>query len=400
MCDIPYRRKETDRAILLMLGESAYTDLVLKIITNHYRKVIFIRTSNYPFLQVFTCRFYENKKKVNKLFQVKVYYPRKKVLRVAFLPITFIIRFFGITMLGFISKWYNHSVIDVCVAEGPENALLALFLKKLRVIDKVVYWAGDWFLFPSENVDFITFLNNVLNSCFDKFCFSKCNGVWNFTERIQRARQLRWKIKIPKSREKIVPPPFPVPINSTSLAQRKSIVFVGHPRKFHGLEIAINALAKASKEIPDLRLEIVGFSEYLHTLLDHARAIGVYDKIVLHNYVPPIRLREIMKNGLCGLAIFTNEKQNFSYFTIPSKVLHYLEAGMPVLTTRYHGVAELIISAGAGILVNCSSDSVSKAIIELAMNQNLFGSISLNAIRLARLYSSGEHLVKAINEVL
>jgi glycosyltransferase involved in cell wall biosynthesis len=229
------------------------------------------------------------------------------------------------------------------------------------------------------------------------------DNVWNFTSKIMYARYRYWHSRVFKSssNERVVPPPFNMPCARGNNQKRRNVIFIGVPRSFHGLEIVVEALSDLIKSYSDLKLEIIGQSEYLSKIIEYAIRLGVGNNVIFHGYIPTYdkRINEIMRNGICGLAIMMPSYENFSYYTWPSKILHYLENGLPVITTKYCGVADVIERFKVGIVVNCTCHDIKRAIELLIKDSDRFYKIQRNIIKMATQFANGGHLMKLLKEV-
>ena len=184
-------------------------------------------------------------------------------------------------------------------------------------------------------------------------------------------------------------------------SRKRSIGFLGVLRKGQGLELVIKTVSELKKKGIDITLEIVGTSYYRQCLEDYAKELDVDDRVVFHGYIEDEKkVTGILQECICGLALFQVGKENYTYYTWPSKVGFYFECGIPVIITRSAVVACEIEKEKLGIVVNSDLKSVSDAICTLATDENLLEEFKGNISNFVHLRSSGREMNKAIMRLL
>lgn len=141
-----------------------------------------------------------------------------------------------------------------------------------------------------------------------------------------------------------------------------AVLFVGGDWDRKGLGVAIEALAQArAAGARDLRLWVVGRgNERQYSSL--ARSRGVGDSVTF--FGPRTDTERFYQSS----DIFVLPTH---YEALPLVVLEALAAGLPVVATPVHGVAELFNGRRPGILVERTPDSVGEALAELARNPDI-----------------------------
>ena len=120
-------------------------------------------------------------------------------------------------------------------------------------------------------------------------------------------------------------------------AQRNSnpfftVVFAGTVARRNELHCAIHAVSILKKEIPNLRLRIVGGGPDLSRLKEMAQSLQVEREVKFQGWVPLEKLPALLAECNVGLASYANDA--FGDLVFPEKALDALLAGLPVLCSR------------------------------------------------------------------
>jgi len=157
----------------------------------------------------------------------------------------------------------------------------------------------------------------------------------------------------------------------------KIVLFLGRLNWKKGLDTLIPAFKRVAEKVPDVRLVIAGGDE------------GGYQKKI-EKLVSDANLKE----RVCFInAIKGKEKiqafEESDVFVLPSysenfgmAVVEAMYFGLPVVITKYVGVAPFVEEAKAGLVVPKDPESVARAILEILGNSNKKREMGVNGRRL------------------
>ncbi len=383
--------------VLAILGIGSFTENVISILINHYSKVVIVRILN-PAEGKVTCTVYIQKKIVWH-FGVPYVFPKKNYyIYFITLPVTLIIQYSSIIYLSILALNKIKCRYDICIAEFYTAFLCGYFLKKLNRVDKLVYWAIDWFPRKSlKDTRLASYIGIFIHPYLDLFCAKKSDTVWNVSNRLISARHRRWSNKnFGMIIEEIVTPPLRLRnAYENSDSNKKSIGFIGILKKEQGLKLAIETMYFLKQKGVNLKLEIIGDGDRLY-LEKYIKTLGIEKNVIFHGFIKNQReIENIFSKCICGLALFDYNEKNYSCYTWPSKVGFYLECGIPVVATKCISIANDFEKHGLGIIVEPSVEEVANAIIKL-LNSGFNNDRLINYV----LSRSGEDIINRLEDVL
>ena len=145
------------------------------------------------------------------------------------------------------------------------------------------------------------------------------------------------------------------------IAGRPTIAFLGHPKPWHGAERLVPLLVRAHDAGIAARLLVIGGGRGAGEVLDAAGAAGIAGSVTVTGAVSAGEATARLRAAWVGVAPYP--RQDPFYFS-PLKVLDYLAAGLPVVTTDQGDLGALV--GNAGVLVSPDDDAaLASAVIDL-----------------------------------
>jgi len=172
------------------------------------------------------------------------------------------------------------------------------------------------------------------------------------------------------------------------------VVYMGSFFYFSGLPEFIKEFAVSSG--PDQCLVLIGGGEQEAELKRLVKGTGLENKVVFTGFVSFDKLPGYL--GIADVAVNTMHKSLVSNAAFPNKVIQYMAAGLPVVSTDLDGL-RLTFGNTAGLKLVDSPADVCKVANELMSRPELAGLGANNQERVARIFSK-EAAVVAFEDLL
>lgn len=150
------------------------------------------------------------------------------------------------------------------------------------------------------------------------------------------------------------------------LPEDKVITYMGSFFYFSGLADLIKSFAESHE--PNMKLLIIGGGEQEKELRQLAKELRVQDKIIFTGFIDYSNLPNYF--ALSTVAVNPMLPSLVSNTALPQKVLQYVAAGLPVVSTKLEGIYKMFGEA-SGITWVSNSTDVAPAAMALAMDSNL-----------------------------
>lgn len=143
------------------------------------------------------------------------------------------------------------------------------------------------------------------------------------------------------------------------------IVYMGSFFYFSGLSSAVDEFAKVSKTSSNLKFLLVGGGEQDSELRQRVATLGLTEKVIFTGFVSYQELPRYL--SIADVAVNTLEPTLVANVAFPNKVLQYMAAGLPVVSTKLDGL-EQVFGERAGITWASDSKGVIQAASQLSQH--------------------------------
>ena len=118
------------------------------------------------------------------------------------------------------------------------------------------------------------------------------------------------------------------------------ILYAGTITKHYGLDIVVKAIATITKDIPTIRLQLLGDGNRIHYLLSLANELGIGDRVKHIERVPIESVKNIMAKADVGISPHNGGTFGNLYFS--NKIVDLMTQGVPVLSSRTYTINRYI----------------------------------------------------------
>jgi glycosyltransferase involved in cell wall biosynthesis len=269
---------------------------------------------------------------------------------------------------------------DVVIGQGPGEMLFGYILKLTGRTRLLVYDDRDY------EPGFITTnrLRRWMVGQMEKAMLKKADIVISIGDRLASFRRETTGINpviIPngvdydlfrKAQEKAPHPP--------------TLFYMGYINAWSGMDVVVEALSGLKRRIPSIRLLVAGHVDniYLDFLLKRINTLNLEDnfhylgRLGYHELINPLRESDI------GLAIFKPVELRRYAFSL--KVIEYMSAGLPVITTSETQSEDIVKQHNCGIGTEYRADKVEHALLSILTDGKRYEELSMNARKAAADY--------------
>ncbi|MDP3988036.1 MAG: glycosyltransferase, partial [Candidatus Levybacteria bacterium] len=274
---------------------------------------------------------------------------------------------------------------DLFIGLESINTIVGIIFKKLGKVKTVIYYVSDY----SPNRYSSKLFNNIY-LFLDRFCAKNADYIWDVSPAMMPAR-----IKNGLSKNDAKPcihvpnALFPHQIRHLTIGKLEpySLAFAGTIGPENGLDLAIEALAIAKKQIPELKLYILGGGvkeeekkvDILITKLKLEKSVKNFGFISDLNL-----LSDILTKYMVGLAPYKYIESSVRLYADATKIRLYFANGLPVITTDIPPLAKEVKQKGCGIVVKDKKEELAKAIVEMLSDKNKYLKYRDAAIKFAQ----------------
>jgi glycosyltransferase involved in cell wall biosynthesis len=159
----------------------------------------------------------------------------------------------------------------------------------------------------------------------------------------------------------------------TKPSQSKTVIYVGRLIRQKGIDLLVKAFARVVREIPDARLEIIGYGPEKDNLVRVLKAEGIDDAVKIIDTIPHVDLPQVYARArILALPSLIGEGLGMT----PAEAG---ASGVPTITFGLGGTAELVIHEKTGLVVNPDCASLMEGLTRLMTNDRLADELGSNA---------------------
>jgi len=174
-----------------------------------------------------------------------------------------------------------------------------------------------------------------------------------------------------------------------------TLFFAGTVTDHYDLGIAVQAVAVASRDIPNLVLRIMGSGNKKTEILETARKLGVADRIELCQFGPVEKVREEMQKADVGIS--SHKAGIFGDLYFSTKILEYMTQGLPVICSRTHTIEKYVPESAVFYFEPGNYEDMARQIVTVSRDHHLVAEKTEAAMRLVPMLSWGSEKKKLVS---
>ncbi|GBD95571.1 MAG TPA: glycosyltransferase family 1 protein [Nitrospirae bacterium] len=171
-------------------------------------------------------------------------------------------------------------------------------------------------------------------------------------------------------------------------SEERVLVYSGKLSPSRKLETVLHGFQRASRDIKNMILLIVGGSEDDVTRLKNiAKRLSIDDKVIFTGLVSYRDVPKYLSVADAGIAYVP--KTEVYDVQVPLKTIEYLACSLPSVVSNTSGNKECVVNGHNGLLCSDNPESLGKAIVKLLNDADLYNSIKNNARKSIAQYDWG-----------
>jgi len=269
------------------------------------------------------------------------------------------------------------------------NTLAGYVLKKMGLVNNLVYFANDWH--PKR---YGAMMNHIF-LWLDRFCSYHADRLWLMNMNIHKSRvSIGYKNSLINKTDSIHGglPFFSEDYKGISERQKHSIVYASR-NAGQGMDLALSVFSQVRKQFRNAIMYITGncdkedFSNY------------DVEGVVFTGFLTESELNKLISQSWVGLAVWRSDIASSATYGDPEKIRRYLNYGIPIVVTRNAYTSLIVEDAAAGIVCDSNYEDLISAILLLFSDANLYYNYSENSLKIGKKYKSINRIDKAINSI-
>lgn len=269
--------------------------------------------------------------------------------------------------------------IDLFIGMESLNALLGVLLRRLGVVDEVVYCCLDYMLRRLANP-----VMNGISRELDSASARRSNFVWNIHPEVEAARN-KHNPGINAAPQLFVPVACPAPrYEEGDTPLSNDVVYLGSWYAPVGPDLLVRAFNRVVQAVPDSTLYIIGDGPLRRAIEGQVGKGLISGHVRVYGPLQDDEADRIISRARVAVApyVVSGPDSQFTYAE-SSKGKLYLAYGVPIVVTKQTALGALVGERRAGLAVDCTVEEIGDAITSILTDEELHYELHRNAQNLA-----------------
>ena len=252
---------------------------------------------------------------------------------------------------------------DTCVGIACFSAFIAVLLKKIGLVKRVIYYCLDYYV-PENKLTFNSLFVRTINRI-DNFVVRNSDVVWNISQKITEIKEQK---QVSSSQKSVV-----VPLGYSSRLKRElpfhsinrwDIAFVGTITFNQGLQLLLEGMPDIAKKFPQVKARIIGKGPFFNDFATQVKQRQLNKYFEFYGFIKEEeKVLDILARSALGLAVWDDTLENENVkFADPGKLKLYALCGIPMITTRVAPIAQDITRRKTGVVVEYTPAALTEAV--------------------------------------
>jgi len=136
-------------------------------------------------------------------------------------------------------------------------------------------------------------------------------------------------------------------VHKINYPNQKIIIYQGALNTGRGLEWVLDAMPSVENGI----LVIIGDGDIRDQLREQTRILKIEDKVIFWGKIAADKLHEYTTSASIGLCLLEDKGLSY-YYALPNRIFDYIQAGVPVLATRFPEISTIVETYKTGVLID------------------------------------------------
>ena len=276
-------------------------------------------------------------------------------------------------------------------------------MKKVRAVKKLIYYCIDYYI-PQGKFSFNDLFLRVI-SVVDKFTLKNADFIWDISPNIAQYRREVAGISIDGCRNRVVPLGYSRHLRRFKRIDeidRWVVGFVGTITAGQGLQLLIEALPEILRQLPQVRLKIIGQGPYSGELKAMVNQRGLAGAVDFLGFIQDeARMLDLLSSCAIGVALWGGGSGDRNIVCAdPGKTKLYAFLGMPMLVTNACPLSQEIARYKAGEVIAYDKPGLISAIERILGDEQALEEYKNNSFRMGEEYVADGIFSSALESVM